>query len=165
MEKKMLYGIGAIGLLTGVGLIVNAVIKKKNAKKNESFNKFRTELENTTEPEKINEAVLNKAFNPNFWKEISSQGKAVIDENTALEIAKKIAAAWNAGTFWDDLEEEVYRAFEDHRLKTFGDLSRVAHAYQSKEVIGKDLWKHLNSKLSTSEFAKVKNIVAKKIAQ
>ena len=93
-------------------------------------------------------------------KEVTITGK-VIDEKTALEIAKQIAAAWNAGSFWDDLEEEVYRAFEDHRLKTFADVSRVAAAYKSKSIANKDLWSHLKDKLSADEFSKVKSIVIK----
>lgn len=164
MDKKLIYGLGLLGLLSAVGITVKVYKKKQQAKKDKAFNQFRTNLENSTEPEKINKAVLSSAFNPNFWKEITAKGKSVIEEKTAIEIAKQIAAAWNAGSFWDDLEEEVYRAFEDHRLKTFGDVSRVAHAYQSSKVESKDLWKHLNSKLSTQEFAKVKNIVVKKIA-
>jgi len=160
-----MYGIGLVGLLTAVGFTVKLYREKLKEKKDQAFNEFRTSLENTTEPEKIDKAVLSSAFNPNFWKEIAAKGTAVIPEKTAIEISKQIAGAWNAGSFWDDLEEEVYRAFEDHRLKTFADVSRVADAYRSKKVLGIDLWKHLNSKLSSSEFAKVKNIVVKKIKQ
>jgi membrane-bound lytic murein transglycosylase B len=161
----MIYGIGLVGALTAAVFTAKAIAKKRQKKKDAAFNRFRTELENTTEPENINEAVLNQAFNPTFWKEALTQGKQLISEKTAIEIAKQIAEAWNAGSFWDDLEEEVYRAFEDHRLKTFSDVSKVADAYRSKAVLSKDLWKHLNSKLSRSEFAKVKSIVVKKIKQ
>ncbi|MEQ8624475.1 MAG: hypothetical protein RJQ00_06455 [Vicingaceae bacterium] len=165
MDKRWIYGLGVIGAITAIGFSVKAYNKQQQEKKDKAFNEFRTNLENTTEPEKINKAVLSSAFNPTFWKEIAAKGKRVVGEKTALELAKKISAAWNAGTFWDDLEEEVYRAFEDHRLQTFADVSRVADAYQSSKVEGKDLWKHLNAKLSTAEFAKVKSIVIKKIAQ
>lgn len=165
MNKNIIYGLGLIGALTTIGFTVKAIKKKQTEKKEAAFNQFRTELENTTEPEKINEAVISRAFNPNYWKEVLAMGKAVINKKAALEIAKQIAGAWNAGSFWDDLEEEVYRAFEDHRLKTFADVSRVAHAYQTKAVLSKDLWKHLIAKLSSSEFAEVKNIVVKKIKQ
>ncbi len=165
MEKRIGYGLGVIGALVSIGLIVKTISKRNQKKKDAAFNSFRTELQNTTEPEKINHAVLNQAFNPNYWKEAKAKGRSVIDEKTAIEIAKQIAAAWNAGFLWDDLEEEVYRALEDHRLKTFSDVSRVADAYRSKVVLQKDLWKHLKDKLSSREFAKVKNIVIKKIKQ
>lgn len=162
MKKEAIYGIGIIGVLSITGIIVAVQRKRSKEEKDEAFGKFIIDLESSTEPEKINEAVLNKAFNPTYWQEASKKG-AVISEGVAIEIAKQIAAAWNAGSFWDDLEEEVYRAFEDHRLKTFGDVSRVSNAYQSKNVMNKDLWKHLTDKLSSEEFATVKNIVIKKI--
>lgn len=162
MKKEAIYGIGIIGVLSITGIIVAVQRKRSKEEKDEAFGKFITDLESSTEPEKINEAVLNKAFNPTYWQEASKKG-AVISEGVAIEIAKQISAAWNAGSFWDDLEEEVYRAFEDHRLKSFGDVSRVSNAYQSKNVMNKDLWKHLTDKLSSEEFATVKNIVIKKI--
>ena len=162
MKKEAIYGIGIIGVLSITGIIVAVQRKRSKEEKDEAFGKFIIDLESSTEPEKINEAVLNKAFNPTYWQEASKKG-AVISEGVAIEIAKQIAEAWNAGSFWDDLEEEVYRAFEDHRLKSFGDVSRVSNAYQSKNVMNKDLWKHLTDKLSSEEFAKVKNIVIKKI--
>jgi len=165
VKKNLIYGLGLIGGLTAIGFTIKLVAQKKQKKKDASFNQFRTDLENISEPEKIDEAVLSRAFNPSFWKEAKTKGITIISEKTAIEIAKQIAEAWNAGSFWDDLEEEVYRAFEDHRLKTFSDVSRVADAYRSKEVISKDLWNHLTSKLSSSEFAKVKKIVIKKIKQ
>ncbi len=160
MKRELVYGIGLIGILSLTGIIVGVQRKKSKEKKDQAFGKFIGDLESSTEPEKINEAVLNKAFNPTYWQEASKTG-SVIAEKVAIEIAKQIASAWNAGSFWDDLEEEVYRAFEDHRLKTFGDVSRVSHAYKSK--MNKDLWKHLSAKLSSEEFARVKNIVIKKI--
>lgn len=162
MKKEAIYGIGIIGVLSITGIIVAVQRKRSKEEKDEAFGKFIIDLESSTEPEKINEAVLNKAFNPTYWQEASKKG-AVISEGVAIEIAKQISAAWNAGSFWDDLEEEVYRAFEDHRLKSFGDVSRVSNAYQSKNVMNKDLWKHLTDKLSSEEFATVKNIVIKKI--
>lgn len=164
MNKKVIIGLSLLGLLTVTGISVKVYRKKQQEKKDKSFNQFRTTLENTTEPEKIEKAVLSSAFNPNYWKELTAKGKQVISESVAVEIAQQIAGAWNAGTFWDDLEDEVYRAFEDHRLKTFGDVSRVADAYRSSKVLSKDLWKHLMAKLSTQEFATVKNIVVKKIS-
>tara|TARA_R110000868_G_scaffold250694_3_gene507432 strand:+ start:995 stop:1486 length:492 start_codon:yes stop_codon:yes gene_type:complete len=162
MKRATLYSIGIIGTLSVAGILVSVFRKKAKEKKDQAFGKFIGDLESSTEPEKINEAVLNKAFNPTYWQEFSKK-RAVISEKVAIEIAKQIAAAWNAGSFWDDLEEEVYRAFEDHRLKTFGDVSRVSFVYQSKSIANVDLWKHLSAKLSKKEFAKVKNIVIKKI--
>lgn len=152
--------------LTVLGLIIRNVIKKKKKSQDAAFKKFITSLENTTEPEKIDQAVISRAFSTSYWREVVAKkgSGAVITELVAIELAKKIAAAWNGGFFWDDLEDEVYRAFEDHRLKTFGDVSRVADAYGSDKVLGRDLWQHLEYKLSDSEFAKVKSIVIKKIA-
>jgi len=162
MKRGVIYAISLVGVISISGIVIGVHRKRTKEKKDQAFGKFIEELESAKEPEKINEAVLNKAFNPTYWQEASQKG-TVISEKVALEIAHRIAAAWNAGSFWDDLEEEVYRAFEDHRLKTFRDVSRVSHVYQSEKVLGKDLWKHLISKLSSEEFAKVKSIVIKKV--
>jgi uncharacterized protein YdbL (DUF1318 family) len=162
MKRATIYCISIIAILSITGIVVTVQRKRAKEKKDRAFGKFIGDLESSTEPEKINEAVLNKAFNPTYWQQASKNG-SVISEKVAIEIAKQIEAAWNAGSFWDDLEEEVYRAFEDHRLKTFSDVSRVSNAYQSKSIANKDLWKHLSAKLSSEEFAKVKNIVIKKI--
>ncbi len=165
METKHFAFIGVTSLLLISGI---ALMSRKQKKKKEAASEsFTDELERNIEPSKIDSALLSEAFSPTYWKSDKSKqsnAKPIISKEIALEIAKQIYGAWDAGLFWDDLEDEVYRAFSDYRLKTFADVSRVANEYGSKEVAGKDLWKHLNSKLSSSEFAQVKKIVIQKIA-
>lgn len=168
MKNQIIIGGSVLVALTITGFIVKAQIKKKEEKQDNDFGDFQTKLENTSEPEKIDRAVLQQAFSTSYWKEaVKKRGEnhSIISAAVATELAKQIYEAWNAGSFWDDLEEEVYRAFEDHRLKTFADVSRVAEAYKTKAVANKDLWIHLKDKLSDTEFSKVKAIVIKKIAQ
>lgn len=165
MDKRIKIGLGAVGMIGTISIIammVRAYRKKKAEKQDEEHSKFREELENTEEPEKIERAALQQAFDPDYWQSVQH---AVISQSKANGLAKKIEEAWNGGTFWDDLEDEVYDAFRDTSLKTFADVSRVSDEYKKKEIAGKDLWKHLEYKLSDSEFATVKGIVIKKIAK
>jgi len=165
MDKKVKVGLAAasmIATISIIAMIVKAYRKRKADKQNEAHSSFREQLENTAEPEKIERAALQQAFDPDFWRTVQH---GVISKSKANTLAKKIEAAWNGGTFWDDLEEQVYEAFNDALIKTFADVSRVAEEYKQKEVAGKDLWNHLEYKLSDSEFAKVKAIVIKKIAK
>lgn len=166
MNRKHKVILTGLSLFTVIGIGIMVYRKKKQNQKNADYLKFSTQLQNNQEPEKINRADLQQAFNTNYWKTVSSNGrtKPVISSTRAKEIAKRIYGAWNAGSFWDDLEQEVYLAFEDQHLQSFADVSRVAYEYTQKSIAGKDLWKHLAYKLSESEFAKVKGIVAKKNA-
>lgn len=162
MDKRIKIGLGMIGTISIIAIIVRAYRKKKAEKQDAAHKEFSQQLENQEEPEKIERAALQQAFDPEYWKTVQHQ---IISQSKAKSLAKKIEEAWNGGTFWDDLEEEVYDAFKDNTLKTFADVSRVANAYMDEDVAGKDLWKHLEYKLSDSEFAIVKGIVIKKIAK
>jgi len=166
MNMKTKIGLGMIATISIIAAIA-AYRKRKAEKQDAAYEKFSEKLENTEEPEKIERAALQQAFDPNYWKSVVSRTgiHKLISAGDAKTLAKKIEAAWNGGTFWDDLEEEVYDAFNNTKLKTFADVSRVADAYKEKEVAAQDLWKHLEYKLSDSEFATVKGIVIKKIAK
>gem|GEM_PF-3372818 len=162
-QKTWIVGGSIVLLALGGGAIYAHKRKKKKEQQDEGYQKFRDQLEHREEPEKIKRAVLQQAFDPDYWKSVSSRlGHSLISAANAKKLAQKIKAAWNAGIFWDDLEEKVYEAFENTKLKTYADVSRMADAYRSKEVAGEELWGHLKYKLSEDEFAKVKSIVIQK---
>lgn len=163
MDKKIIIGGGAaIGLLVIGSVLLATRKKKKQERTNSDFSDFKAKLTNVKEPEKINRAVLQQAFDPEYWKE--ARGSAIVSQSKANELANAIYDAWDSGWFWDDDEDAVYQAFEDQSLTSFADVSRVADAYRSDSVAGKDLWKHLEYKLSEDEFAQVKGIVSQKDA-
>ena len=87
MKGGVIYAISLVGVISISGIVVGVHRKRTKGKKDQAFGKFIEELESAKEPEKINEAVLNKAFNPAYWQEASQKG-TVISEKIALEIGK-----------------------------------------------------------------------------
>lgn len=156
IQQAALY-LGGGALIIGIAVYL---VRRKTDKKEEKGEAFIQELEQAIEPEKIKKALLSEAFSPDYWKSVSNQ-KALIPQKGAFELAKKIDDAWG-GWFWDDDEDQVYGAFEDHRLKSYADVSKVTDQYRSEEIGGGDLWEDLNDKLSDSELARVKKIVIDK---
>jgi len=155
----MVAELALLGLLVAGGITFHIRAKNKRKKQDENFKRFFQKLTNAKEPESIERADLQKAFDPEYWKEYTGS-VSLISDAKAKELAVQIYEAWNAGTLWDDLEEEVYEAFQSRFLKSYADVSKVAEAYDT--VAGRDLWDHLEDKLSDQEMAEVKRIVSLK---
>lgn len=155
--QQAAFILGGAAILIGISV---AIVRNKKKKKEKEGQEFIEELEQAIEPEKIEKNLLSEAFSPDYWRSVSNQ-KALISQKEAFELAKKIDDAWG-GWFWDDDEDQVYGAFQDHRLKTYADVSKVTDQYKNGGVNGGDLWEDLNDKLSDSELARVKKIVIDK---